>query len=83
MLDLQASDDQEFQAAIALHRRHVSDTQMRRFEGYMAEIFTAFGMDLQTTATQDTPRRFIWGTLTGVRRGDSHLFLRYTFGSTA
>jgi GTP cyclohydrolase I len=59
MLDLQASDDQEFQAAMAVHRRRVSDTQMRRFEGYMAEIFTAFGMDLQTTSTQDTPQRFI------------------------
>jgi GTP cyclohydrolase IA len=32
---------------------------MRRFEGYAGEIFTAFGMDLDTAATQDTPRRFI------------------------
>jgi GTP cyclohydrolase IA len=32
---------------------------MRRFEGYMAEIFTAFGLDLHTPATERTPQRFI------------------------
>ena len=32
---------------------------MRRFEGYAGEIFTAFGMNLDTAGTQDTPRRFI------------------------
>jgi GTP cyclohydrolase I len=39
--------------------RQVSEEQMRRFEGYAGEIFTAFGMSLDTAATQDTPRRFI------------------------
>ena len=52
-------DDQEFRAAMALRRRQVSDEQMRRFEGYVADIFTAFGLDLHTSATQDTPRRFL------------------------
>jgi GTP cyclohydrolase I len=42
MREQPALDDQEFQTAMDLHRRQVSDTQMRRFEGYMAEIFTAF-----------------------------------------
>jgi GTP cyclohydrolase I len=32
---------------------------MRRFEGYAAEIFGAFGMELDTPSTVDTPRRFI------------------------
>ena len=32
---------------------------MFKFEGYAAEIFSAFGMDLNTASTQDTPRRFI------------------------
>jgi GTP cyclohydrolase I len=27
--------------------------------GHAAEIFTAFGLDLNTPATRDTPRRFI------------------------
>ncbi|MGA9775274.1 MAG: GTP cyclohydrolase I FolE [Candidatus Dormiibacterota bacterium] len=30
-----------------------------RFEGYAAEIFSALGMDLETPATRDTPRRFL------------------------
>jgi GTP cyclohydrolase I len=32
---------------------------MQRFEGYAAEIFSAFGMDLTLPSTVDTPRRFI------------------------
>ena len=42
-----------------LHRRDVSPEQLRRFEGYAAEMFSAFGMDLDSTATIDTPRRFV------------------------
>lgn len=40
-------------------RQPVSEEQLERFEGYAAEIFAAFGLDLDTAATQDTPRRFI------------------------
>ncbi|HLN90704.1 MAG TPA: GTP cyclohydrolase I [Patescibacteria group bacterium] len=32
---------------------------MRQFEGYMREILSAFGMDPDTPATLDTPRRFL------------------------
>ena len=39
--------------------RSVSDADWRRFEGNMAEIFRAFGMDLETPGTKDTPRRFL------------------------
>lgn len=39
--------------------RQVSDAQFSTFEGYAAEIFAAFGMDLATPSTMDTPRRFI------------------------
>ncbi len=52
-------EDGELQAAEHLHRRQVSEEQLRKFEGYAAEIFTAFGLDLDTPATRDTPRRFI------------------------
>ena len=51
--------ESDFRVAMALHPRDVSDEQIRTFEGYMAEIFTAFGLDLQTPATVETPRRFI------------------------
>jgi GTP cyclohydrolase I len=52
-------EDIEYLAAIKMRQRPVSDEQFRKFEGYAAEIFSAFGMDLNTPATQDTPRRFI------------------------
>jgi GTP cyclohydrolase I len=52
-------DDQHFLDAMHLHRRHISEEQMRRYEGYMAEIFTAFGLDLDTPATRETPQRYI------------------------
>ena len=51
--------DGDLRAAEDLHRRQVSEEQLRKFEGYAAEIFTAFGLDLNTPATQETPRRFI------------------------
>jgi GTP cyclohydrolase IA len=56
LLDLDLDD---LQSAMALHQREVSDEQLRRFEGYAAEMFAAFGMDLDTPATVDTPRRFV------------------------
>lgn len=53
------SADQDFREAMDLHRRQISEAQMLTFEGYMAEILTAFGMALNTPATSETPRRFI------------------------
>lgn len=51
-------EDEDLRAAEQLHRQ-VSDEQLRKFEGYAAEIFAAFGLDVNTIATQDTPHRFI------------------------
>src|SRR5919201_6013920 len=56
--DLNHTDD-DTNPAMGLHRRQVSDEQFRMFEGYVAEIFSAFGLDLNTPATVETPRRFI------------------------
>ena len=52
-------DDDDFRDAIGAHKRNVPDDQMRKFEGYMAEIFGAFGMDLSSPSTDITPKRFI------------------------
>ncbi len=52
-------DDAEFLSAMQLNRRQISDSQFHKYEGYAAEIFSAFGLDLNTPATKDTPRRFI------------------------
>ncbi len=40
-------------------RRSVPPDRLRTFEGYVAEILSAFGLDLDTPATRDTPRRFV------------------------
>jgi len=52
-------DDVAYQTAMELQMRKIPQEQVQKFEGYAAEIFSAFGMDLNTPATQDTPRRFI------------------------
>ena len=52
-------DDIEYRTAMELQMRKISDEQLHKFEGYAAEIFSAFGLDLDTPATKDTPRRFI------------------------
>src|SRR5512143_1463478 len=52
-------DDSEYLATMELQMRQISEEQLHKFEGYAAEIFTAFGLDLNTPATKDTPRRFI------------------------
>jgi GTP cyclohydrolase IA len=40
-------------------RRHIDDATWGRFEEYVSEIFSAFGMDLDTPGTANTPRRFL------------------------
>lgn len=40
-------------------RRQVDDVDWRRYEGYVAEIFSAFGLDLDTSSTSSTPTRFL------------------------
>ena len=49
----------ELEAAMELNRRQVSEEQLLKFEGYMAEILTVMGLELNTPATVDTPRRFV------------------------
>jgi GTP cyclohydrolase I len=52
-------EDIEYLAMMELQMRKITDEQFHKFEGYAAEIFSAFGLDLNTAATKDTPRRFI------------------------
>ena len=42
-----------------LKKREISEEQIHKYEGYMAEIFSTLGMDLKTPSTVDTPRRYI------------------------
>lgn len=52
-------DEQDAHTAINLHHRRISEEQMRKFEGDVAAIFEAFGLDLNTSATEKTPQRFL------------------------
>ncbi len=52
-------DDLDMSSAMELRHRELSREQVHKFEGYMAEILEALGMDLDTPATQETPQRFI------------------------
>ncbi len=56
-------------------RRSVPEDQLRKFEEYVTEIFSAFGMDLDTPATRETPRRFLRAMFdsTGGYEGDPKL----------
>src|SRR5437762_8216713 len=52
-------DEDLLDTAMQLHQRSLSGEQIQKFEKYIAEIFGAVGMDLDTPATRDTPRRFM------------------------
>ncbi|MDO8969763.1 MAG: GTP cyclohydrolase I, partial [Saprospiraceae bacterium] len=52
-------DDLSIDELMQLNQRNISKEDQKRFEGYMAEIFTALGMDIDTPSTHETPRRFI------------------------
>jgi GTP cyclohydrolase I len=74
-------DEEEFRAAMELQRRRISAEQMDKFEGYAAEIFTAFGLDLNTPATRETPRRFIQALFDATEGYDGDPKLLKVFGT--
>jgi GTP cyclohydrolase IA len=49
----------DIEEAMHLRPRQISEEQMRKFENDVSAILTAFGLDLDTSATRDTPRRFL------------------------
>jgi GTP cyclohydrolase I len=73
--DVQDPEYEDFRAAIEVHRRDITDEQLRRFEGYAAEIFQTLGMDVGTPATRDTPKRFIRALIDSTKGydGDANL----------
>jgi GTP cyclohydrolase I len=56
---IQNGDVVDLDETMELRRRFISREQMQKFEGYIGEIFSAFGMDLRTPATEETPKRFL------------------------
>jgi GTP cyclohydrolase I len=53
------SDPEETSAWEQCRPRRITVEQWRRYERYIAEIFEAFGMDLDTAGTLRTPERFL------------------------
>ncbi len=49
----------DFHDELKLIKRQIPDEAMSKYEGYIAEIFSAFGLDLSLASTRDTPRRFV------------------------
>jgi GTP cyclohydrolase IA len=52
-------EDLDFRDAMHLRPRDISADLLSKFEAYLAEILTAMGLDLNTDATVDTPRRYL------------------------
>ncbi|MES1247634.1 MAG: GTP cyclohydrolase I [Actinomycetota bacterium] len=61
--------------------RSVSAEDWTRYEGYVAEIFEAFGMELGTPGTADTPRRFLQAMFDATAGYDGDPKLRTAFPS--
>ena len=59
MPDSLGPNGDDFTTTVELQHRQISNEQFKKFEGYVAEILTAFGMDLNMPATVETPRRFV------------------------
>jgi GTP cyclohydrolase IA len=55
----QDEDNLDIQVAMHLRPRHISEEQWHKFEKDISAILTAFGLDLDTPSTYDTPRRFL------------------------
>ncbi|MDE3112244.1 MAG: GTP cyclohydrolase I [Chloroflexota bacterium] len=53
------ADDEELRSPLLVRKRELPEEQWKRFEGYIAEMFGAFGLDLDTPGTRDTPKRFV------------------------
>jgi GTP cyclohydrolase I len=52
-------DDFSIDELMQLNKRQISPEDLKKYQGYMTEIFTALGMDIDTPSTRDTPRRFL------------------------
>ncbi len=60
-------------------RPRIDAADLTRFEGYVAEIFEALGMDLDTPGTRETPTRFLQALhdATGGYEGDPKLLTAF------
>ena len=72
-------DPEEMTPWELVYPRDIQPEDWRRYEGYMAEIFKAFGMDMETPGTLKTPERFLRALFdsTSGYEGDSKLLTAF------
>jgi GTP cyclohydrolase I len=72
-------DPEEMPQWEVLFPRDIHPDDWKRYEGYMAEIFEAFGMDMNTPGTLKTPERFLRALYdsTSGYEGDSKLLTAF------
>jgi GTP cyclohydrolase I len=72
-------DPEEITQWEQINPRDIGPEQWKRYEGHIAEIFTAFGMDLETPGTLKTPERFLRALFdsTSGYEGDSKLLTAF------
>lgn len=58
-MTLTVERDSDADVVLATNHRSIDAADRQRLEGYVAEILTAVGMDLDTPGTVDTPRRYL------------------------
>jgi GTP cyclohydrolase IA len=59
--------------------RHIATADRQRYEGYVGEILSALGMDLNTPGTADTPQRFLQAMIDATAGYDGDPKLRTAF----
>jgi GTP cyclohydrolase I len=59
MDDYDNNGNNKYDEHMALVKRKITPEQIKKYEGYIAEIFSTLGMDLETPSTHETPRRYI------------------------
>jgi GTP cyclohydrolase IA len=72
-------DPEEMTQWELVYPRDIQPEDWKRYEGYMAEIFKAFGMDMETPGTLRTPERFLRALFdsTSGYEGDSKLLTAF------
>jgi GTP cyclohydrolase IA len=78
-LERRLDDPEETRPWEHVRPRHVEPEDWARFQQSMAEIFTAFGMNLGTPGTERTPERFLQALYdaTAGYEGDHHLMTAF------
>ncbi len=78
---MKTNDIKSVDELLDLRERTITAEQRTKFEGYVAEIFSAMGMEMGTQSTEQTPKRFINALLEATEGYDGDSKLIKTFGS--